>query len=100
MPSTAHGSGGVTGVIVGSEVGSMTSIVGVAVMASAHGGELSVWLPSSQYGIGVTVTHSGERGWPVGMQSGSNGVVVGGAQGGEAGPLAPHGVAAGSSVIL
>ena len=77
VPGDAHGSGGVTGVSVGGGVAvpasavALASSVGVDVIASAHGGEFSVWLPSSQYGIDVTVTHNGDTGFPVGMQSGS-----------------------------
>jgi hypothetical protein len=93
MADVAQGLGGVMGVADGSSVGvaigvgvSVGARVGVDVTASEHGGELTVWLPSSQSGppYGVTVTQSGETGLPVGMQSGSN-VAAGVTSGGEIG---------------
>jgi hypothetical protein len=65
--------------------------VGVAVSAgagvSAQGGDDG--LPQSM-GIGVTVTHGGELGRPVGTQSRSNGVVVAATHGGEVLPVGSH----------
>jgi hypothetical protein len=62
---------------------------------SAHGGDDGLL---QSMGMGVTVTQGGDVGRPVGMQSGSKGIVVATAQGGEVLPPGSHSPGSGTMV--